>query len=70
MCAGPDVVCFAYPACEFVIELVEAGYMQAPPSILDSALDKARALLRTGWRPPFAEGPSRSELAGLLLQPV
>jgi len=44
--------------------------MQAPPSILEPAQDKARAVLRTGWRPPYADGPSRDELADLLLQPV
>lgn len=44
--------------------------MQAPPSVLDAAQEKARAVLRTGWRPPYADGPSRDELAGLLLQPA
>jgi len=32
--------------------------------------DKARAVLRTGWRPPYAAGPSRDELAGLLRRPA
>ena len=37
--------------------------MQAPPSVLDPVRDKARAVLRSGWRPPFTAGPSRGELA-------
>jgi hypothetical protein len=44
--------------------------MQALPSVLDPVQDKARAVLRTGWRPPYAAGPSRDELADLLLQPL
>jgi 2-polyprenyl-6-methoxyphenol hydroxylase-like FAD-dependent oxidoreductase len=44
--------------------------MQALPSVLDPVQDKARAVLRTGWRPPYTAGPSRDELADLLLQPL
>jgi hypothetical protein len=45
--------------------------MLALPSILEPMQDKARAVLRTGWRPPYDEGPSREELAELLrMQPV
>jgi 2-polyprenyl-6-methoxyphenol hydroxylase-like FAD-dependent oxidoreductase len=43
--------------------------MQALPSALGPVRDKARAVLRTGWRPPYAAGPSRDELAGLLREP-
>jgi len=42
--------------------------MQAPPSILDPVQGKARAILRTGWRPPYAAGPTRDELALVLTQ--
>jgi 2-polyprenyl-6-methoxyphenol hydroxylase-like FAD-dependent oxidoreductase len=42
--------------------------MQAPPSVLDPIQDKARAVLRTGWRPPCAAGPTRDELAQVLTQ--
>ena len=42
--------------------------MQALPSVLDTVQDKARAVLRTGWRPPYAAGPAREELADLLGQ--
>jgi len=40
--------------------------MQALPSVLDTVQDKARVVLGTGWRPPYAAGPSRDELADLL----
>jgi hypothetical protein len=43
--------------------------MQALPSALDPVRDKARAVLRTGWRPPYTPGPSRGELADACLQP-
>jgi hypothetical protein len=41
--------------------------MQALPSALDPVRDKARAVLRTGWRPPYTPGPSRGELADACL---
>ncbi|HVW81857.1 MAG TPA: FAD-dependent oxidoreductase [Mycobacteriales bacterium] len=44
--------------------------MFALPSILDSVQDKARDVLRTGWRPPYAEGPSRDALVEALLARV
>jgi len=37
--------------------------MQALPAVLDPVRDRARAVLRTGWRPPYTTGPSRDELA-------
>jgi hypothetical protein len=43
--------------------------MQALPSVLDTVQDKARVVLRTGWRPPYAAGPARDELADLLRRP-
>jgi hypothetical protein len=39
--------------------------MVAGPAILDAVQDQARAVLRTGWRPPFADGPTREEVAEL-----
>ena len=44
--------------------------MKALPSILGPAQEKARAVLRSGWRPPYADGPSSSELADLILEPA
>ena len=42
--------------------------MQAPPSALGPVQDKARAVLRTGWRPPYAGGPTCGQLAELIMQ--
>ena len=39
--------------------------MLAGPAVLDSVQDSARAVLRTGWRPPYAEGPTRADLVTL-----
>jgi 2-polyprenyl-6-methoxyphenol hydroxylase-like FAD-dependent oxidoreductase len=44
--------------------------MLAAPSVLDPFQDNARAVLRTGWRPPYADGPSRDELVDVLMQPI
>lgn len=67
-----DVVCAAAER-DPAIWAAAAPYlaMQAPPAILDSVQDRARAVLRSGWRPAFADGPSRDELAELaMLQPA
>jgi 2-polyprenyl-6-methoxyphenol hydroxylase-like FAD-dependent oxidoreductase len=40
--------------------------MTALPAVLDPFPDRARAVLRTGWRPHVAPGPSRAELARLI----
>ena len=44
--------------------------MLAGPGILDSVQDKARAVLRAGWRPPYDDGPTREEIAELSLVAV
>lgn len=44
--------------------------MLALPTVMDSVQDKARAVLATGWRPTYAAGPTRDELAALVLAPV
>jgi 2-polyprenyl-6-methoxyphenol hydroxylase-like FAD-dependent oxidoreductase len=44
--------------------------MLATPKIMDTVQDKARAVLATGWRPAYAAGPTRDELAELVLAPV
>ncbi len=67
-----DVICAAAEA-DPSIWPVAGPYltMQAPPSALDPARDRVAALLGSGWRPAFADGPSRDDLAGLLtLQPA
>lgn len=44
------------------------GYlgMTALPASLRAAEPLARAVYATGWRPPFAPGPTRDELAGII----
>lgn len=67
-----DVVCAA-AAVDPTIWPAAAPYlgMLALPSVLDGApREKARALLRTGWRPPIDDGPTRDELAEVLTLPV
>lgn len=44
--------------------------MMALPQIMDTVQDKARAVLATGWRPAYAAGPTRDELAELIGAPV
>jgi hypothetical protein len=40
--------------------------MQAPPASLRPVEEEARAVLRTGWRPPYEAGPSAQDLGDLL----
>ncbi|MEP7017386.1 MAG: FAD-dependent oxidoreductase [Actinomycetota bacterium] len=40
--------------------------MVAPPSVLTPFEQQVRQLLRTGWRPPVGQGPTRDELATLV----
>jgi hypothetical protein len=42
--------------------------MLISPSELRSVEDQARNVLRTGWRPPFGDGPCAPELAEVLQQ--
>jgi hypothetical protein len=42
--------------------------MMVPPTALKAVEEKARAVLRTGWRPAFAEGPDADTLAGFIRQ--
>jgi 2-polyprenyl-6-methoxyphenol hydroxylase-like FAD-dependent oxidoreductase len=40
--------------------------MLAPPASLRSVEERARAVLRSGWRPPLGDGPTRDELVELI----
>jgi hypothetical protein len=42
--------------------------MKAPPTALRAVEEDACAMLRTGWRPSFADGPSTEDLAEVLLE--
>lgn len=63
-----DVVCAA-AAVDPAIGAYAGQYlaMLALPSVLDPAQEPARAVLRTGWRPPWAAGPAGDELAESIL---
>jgi hypothetical protein len=66
-----DVVCAAAEA-DPAIWPAAAAYMamQSPPSVLDKFQENARDVLRSGWRPGCADGPSRDELAAALAEPA
>ena len=36
------------------------------PSCLEPAAPLARAVYETGWRPPYADGPSRDQLVAVI----
>jgi 2-polyprenyl-6-methoxyphenol hydroxylase-like FAD-dependent oxidoreductase len=62
-----DLVCAAAEQDPSMMDVVGPYQgMMLPPSALAAVEERARAVLRTGWRPPYAEGPNRSELAGLI----
>jgi hypothetical protein len=44
--------------------------MQLPPTSLRGVEEEARAVLRSGWRPPFQAGPSAQDLCDLLQRTV
>jgi len=62
-----DVICAA-AAVDPSIMSAAGPYMGmlACPSILTTVEERARAVLRTGWRPPYATGPDRDEVAQLI----
>jgi hypothetical protein len=58
-----DVVCECAELDPSIMDAARAYLtMRAGPRILDTVQDEARAVLRTGWRPAYAQGPSRDEL--------
>jgi hypothetical protein len=66
-----DVVC----ACAEVDPAIMAAAgpylgMLAGPAVLDRVQEKARAVLSTGWRAPYAAGPNRDQVARLTLEPA
>lgn len=40
--------------------------MLATPQVLQPAHERVREILRTGWRPPVSDGPTRDELAAVV----
>jgi 2-polyprenyl-6-methoxyphenol hydroxylase-like FAD-dependent oxidoreductase len=62
-----DVICAAADVDPSIME--GAGPylgMMAPPTSLAPFEERARAVLRTGWRPPTPDSPSRDELVELI----
>jgi 2-polyprenyl-6-methoxyphenol hydroxylase-like FAD-dependent oxidoreductase len=62
-----DVVCAAGevdPSLASVIMPYQA--MLATRAVLQPAQERVREILRTGWRPPLADGPTRDELAAVV----
>lgn len=58
-----DVICAAAEVDPSLAPAVRAYRgMVAPPASLRAVEEQVRDLLRTGWRPAFADGPSRDEL--------
>ena len=64
----PSDLILAAAAVDPRIGAAAPGYlgMTALPASLHSAEPLARAVYATGWRPPFAPGPSRDELADII----
>jgi flavin-dependent dehydrogenase len=62
-----DVICAAAEV-DPAIMAAAAPYfaMVAPPAVLAPMEERARAVLRTGWRPPLAEGPTRDQLVDVI----
>lgn len=62
-----DVVC---AAAEVDAEIAPAIFpymaMMAAPAVLNPMQERARAVLRTGWRPAWADGPNRDELVAAI----
>jgi 2-polyprenyl-6-methoxyphenol hydroxylase-like FAD-dependent oxidoreductase len=62
-----DVICAAAAEDPEIAPVAMAyGAMMAPPAVLRPMEERARAVLRTGWRPPLGDGPTRDELVGLI----
>jgi 2-polyprenyl-6-methoxyphenol hydroxylase-like FAD-dependent oxidoreductase len=64
----PDVIFTAAEADPSLMQFVGPYFgMQALPETLLAAEPRAREIYASGWRPPAPEGPTRDELAALVL---
>jgi 2-polyprenyl-6-methoxyphenol hydroxylase-like FAD-dependent oxidoreductase len=62
-----DVICAAAEVDPEITPVVMPyTAMLAPPAVLRPMEERARAVLRTGWRPPLADGPTRNELVEIV----
>lgn len=66
-----DVICAASEQDPSLLPVVGPflGMLTLPAS-LQAVEEQARALLRTGWRPTYSEGPTRDQLVAMTGQPV
>jgi 2-polyprenyl-6-methoxyphenol hydroxylase-like FAD-dependent oxidoreductase len=64
-----DVICAASEL-DATIRPAAVAYMSmsAVPSVLDPVENRARTVLQSGWRPPLAAGPDRTELADAIMR--
>ena len=62
-----DVICAAAEVDPSLLSVVMPyTAMMAKPDVLAPAADRVREILRTGWRPPYGDGPTRDELAEVI----
>jgi hypothetical protein len=62
-----DVICAAGEVDPSLAPMVMAYQaMFGTPDVLRPAQERVREILRTGWRPALADGPSRDELAAVI----
>lgn len=63
-----DVICAAAEVDPSLTPLVMPYLaMMALPASLQAGVERVREILRSGWRPPVADGPTRAELADLVV---
>jgi 2-polyprenyl-6-methoxyphenol hydroxylase-like FAD-dependent oxidoreductase len=63
-----DVICATAQVDPSMLAVVGPFFgMLVDPTALDAVSERARAVLRTGWRPPVTAGPSHDELAAVLV---
>jgi 2-polyprenyl-6-methoxyphenol hydroxylase-like FAD-dependent oxidoreductase len=62
-----DVICAAAEVDPTLLSVVMPyTAMMATPDVLAPAQERVREILRTGWRPPLGDGPTRDELAAVV----
>ena len=62
-----DVICAAAEVDPSLLSVVMPyTAMLAGPDVLAPAQGRVREILRTGWRPPYGDGPTRDELAAVV----
>jgi flavin-dependent dehydrogenase len=66
-----DVICAAAEVDPEILPAARAYLgMLTGPAVLRPVEERARAVLRTGWRPRLADGPTGAELAAAIAAPL